>query len=91
MDFAAEADGMQPPASMRIEGNLAASPKRQASSAMKEQQVDAAISDLFSHGIALEEDPAGRRKRFRPTSGCSDLPDPRSCAHQSWYPVYQSA
>ena len=58
MDFAADADGMQALASMRVEGNLAASPKRQAIERMKEQQVDAAISDLFSHGIALEEDPA---------------------------------
>ena len=58
MDFAADAAGMQAPASMRIEGNLATSPKRQAIERMKEQQVDAAISDLFSHGIALEEDPA---------------------------------
>ena len=81
MDFAADADGMQAPASMRVEGNLAASPKRQAIERMKEQQIDAAISELFSHGIALEEDPSRQSEAIQAYERVLDLEPDHAPAH----------
>ena len=81
MDFAAEADGMRAPASMRVEGTLATSPKRQAIERMKEQQVDAAITELFAHGIALEEDPARQAEAIQAYERVLDLEPDHAPAH----------
>ena len=83
MDFAANADAA--PASMRLEGNLAASPKRQAIERaierMKEQQVDAAVSELFSHGIALEEDPTRQAEAIQAYERVLDIEPDHAAAH----------
>jgi tetratricopeptide (TPR) repeat protein len=66
---------------VRVEGSLAALPKRQAVERMKEQQVDAAISDLFSHGIALEEDPARQAEAIQAYERVLDLEPDHAPAH----------
>lgn len=81
MDFAGDPEGTKAPASMRVEGNLATSPKRQAIERMKEQQVDAAISELFSHGIALEEDPARQAEAIQAYERVLDLQPDHAPAH----------
>jgi len=76
MDFANNA-AAQPPESMRID----TSSKRQAIERMKEQQVDAAISELFSHGIALEEDPLRQAEAIEAYERVLDLEPDHAPAH----------
>jgi tetratricopeptide (TPR) repeat protein len=81
MDFSADAAGPQAPASMRVAGNPAASPKQRAIQQMKEQQADAAISELFSQGIALEEDPHRQAEAIEAYERVLDLEPDHAAAH----------
>jgi tetratricopeptide (TPR) repeat protein len=81
MDFAANADGARVPASMSVEGNWAASPKRRAMERSEEQRADAEVSQLFSRGIALEEDPARQAEAIEAYERVLDLEPDHAPAH----------
>jgi tetratricopeptide (TPR) repeat protein len=78
MDFSAELNGT-PLTPMRAEAS--SSPKRNAIERMKEQQIDAAIAELFSHGIALEEDPARQAEAIQAYERVLDLEPDHAPAH----------
>ena len=80
MDFAAAGSSPQPPASM-AEGNLAASPARRSAQRRKEEMADAEISQLFSRGIALEEDAARQAEAIEAYERVLDLEPDHAPAH----------
>ena len=81
MDFAAEAAGSRAPTSMSVEGTLAASPNRRSAERRKEEMADAEIAQLFSRGIALEEDVARQAEAIEAYERVLDLEPDHAPAH----------